>query len=102
MKEMDTVKLYDIGDKLYRVGKYGIDLITIIDIQQYPHYVYRDDKGHSYFNHNIVKSCFRTMKEAEEEIRNRTLIAKKKQMLKEYERKLNKELNISKEHYIVK
>lgn len=49
MKKMDTVKLYDIGDKLYRVGKYGIDLITIIDIQQYPHYVYRDDKGHSYF-----------------------------------------------------
>lgn len=102
MKEMDTVKLYDVGDQLYRVGKYGVDLITIVEVKCYQHYVYKDDKGHSYFNHNIVKTCFRTMEEAKEEIRNRTLIAQKRKMLKEYERKLNKELNISKEHYIVK
>lgn len=100
-RDNDYIKLYNKGDVLYRVGKYGIEKITIIDVESYPHYVYRDNKGRSYFNHSIVKSCFKTRKEAEAETQKRQNITKKRQMLKEYERKLNKELNII-DHYIVK
>ena len=100
-KEEDCIQLYNVGDKLYRVGKYGIELITITKVEDYGHFVYRDDKGHSYFNHSIVKSCFKTLEEAKEEIRNRTLIIQKKKLLKEYERKLNEELDL-KDHYIIK
>ena len=97
----DCVKLYDIGDKLFRIGKNGIEEITIIEIDQYPHYVYRDDRGHSYFNHNIVKSCFKTEKEAKEEVYRRLRVAEKRQKLKEYERLLNEELRLE-GHFIVK
>ena len=50
---------------------------------------------------NIFKSCFKTKEEAEKEIQRRQNIVKKRQLLKEYERNLNKELGLE-DHYIVK
>lgn len=100
-KTDDYIKLCDVGDMLYRVSKNGIELIRITKIDQYPHYIYKDDNGKSYFNHTLVKSCFKTEEEAEEEIRKRKSIAEKRRLLKEYERKLNEKFNI-KDHYIVK
>ena len=59
-KTDETIELCKVGDTLYRVGKHGITKITIIEIDHFPHCVYRDDQGHSYFNHTMEKSCFKT------------------------------------------
>ena len=103
MKSKEDVRqLYHIGDKLFRVGRDGIDEISIIKINHYPsHCVYKDDHGHSYFNHSINKSCFKTLEEAQKEQQKRENITKKRKMLKEYEIKLNNELGIE-NHFIVK
>ena len=106
-KKEDCIKLHDVGDILYRVSKgrkdseYKIEEITIIKVEAYPHYVYRDNTGHSYFNHSIIKSCFKTKEEAEQEVQRRKNITKKHQMLREYERELNKKLNLE-GHYTIK
>ena len=57
--------------------------------------------GHSYFNHNLVKSCFKTEEEAKEEMKNREYIAEKRKLLKKYEKELNEKFNI-KNHFIIK
>ena len=100
-KAEDCIRLCEIGDILYRVGKHGIEKITITQIHQYPHCVYKDNQGHSYFNRNINKTCFKTEKEAEEEMQKRDRIIEKRKLLKEYEKELNEKLNIV-DHYIVK
>lgn len=100
-KDGDYVKLFDVGETLYRIGKAGITKITIVRIEQYPHYVYYDDHNRSYFNHSMVKSCFRTYEEAVQATIRRDNIAEKRKMLKEYEKELNKKFNIE-DHYIVK
>lgn len=100
-RENDYVKLYNIGDVLYRVGKYGIEEVTIIEIDQFPHYVYRDDHGHSYFNHTIVKTCFKTKEEAEQEVHRRENIIEKRKLMRQYEIELNKKFNLV-NHFIVK
>ena len=46
-------------------------------------------------------NLFKTKEEAEKEIQRRQNIVKKRQLLKEYERNLNKELGLE-DHYIVK
>lgn len=101
LKDQDNVQLFYKDESLFRVGKKGIEQIKIIQVESLPHYVYKDDAGHSYFNHSIVKSCFRTLDEALAEQRKRTLIKNKMEKLKEYERKLNEEMGIS-NHYIIK
>lgn len=101
IRQDDCVKLYDVGDTLYKVGRSGITKITIVRIDQYPHYVYRDDLGNSYFNHTITKSCFKTKEEAEKEELRRANVATKRLLLKEYETTLNERLNLT-DHYIVK
>lgn len=101
IKRDDCVKLYEVGDTLYKVGKNGITKITIVKIDQYPHCVYRDNLGNSYFNHTIAKSCFKTQEEAEKEELRRTNVAAKRLLLKEYETTLNERLNLT-DHYIVK
>lgn len=101
MKDRDTTQLFNEGDVLYRVGRDGIDEVTIIAVHHYPHCVYKDDHGHSYFNHSISKSCFKTLEEAQKEQQKRENITKKRKMLKEYEIKLNYELGIE-NHFIIK
>lgn len=72
-----------------------------MDIKHYPHCVYKDDYGHSYFNDTISKSCFKTEEEATQEIERREKILEKKKLLKKYEVELNERFNI-KNHFIVK
>ena len=100
-KETIEPKLH-IGDKLFRVGRDGIDEVRIIRVDSYPtHCVYKDDHGHSYFDHTINKSCFKTLEEAEKEVQKRQNILKKRKLLKEYEIQLNYEMGIE-NHFIVK
>lgn len=101
MKDLATEELFHVGDVLFRVGRDGISEVTIMEINHYPHTVYRDDHGHSYFNHSIRKRCFMTKEEAEREIQKRNNIATKRKMLKEYEVQLNYELGIE-NHFIIK
>lgn len=99
-----TTKLCEVGDIFYRVGSTNTDeitKITIIEIKCYGHYVYKDDKKHSYFNRTLLASCFKTEAEARLELQKRRAITEKKKRLKEYERLLNEKLNL-KDHFIIK
>lgn len=97
----EYVQLHQVGEFLYKVSRDKITKIMITEVRKYPHIVYRDNNNVSYFNRSIVKSCFKTYEEAEQEIDRQRRIKKKREMLKEYERKLNEELNIT-NHLIVK
>ena len=111
MKETDNIQLCEVGDKFYRVCKiykkqeWYLDKITIVEAKhvtgRFGHWYYHDDKGRSYFNRNIRSSCYKTQEEGEKEIQRRKNLIKKRELLKEYERKLNEELNIG-NHYIIK
>ena len=97
----DYEKVCEVGDKMYRVGKHGITDIVIVDIKQYPHYVYKDNLGNTYFNRNFNKAFFKTEEDAENELQLRKNIAKKRELLKEYEIQLNDKLGI-KDHFVLK
>lgn len=98
----DYAKLCDVGDTFYRVCNDRIRLITIAKVEKMTlgHYVYEDNDGHSYFNRALTKSCFKTEEEAKNEIQRRKKIKEKRNLLKEYERKLNKELGL-KDHFVI-
>lgn len=99
--EEECVKLFNEGDILYRVSEKGINKITIIRVESLPHYVYKDNLKHTYFNRNIKNTCFKTYEEAEKELQRRQNIKEKRKLLKEYETQLNEKFNII-NHYIVK
>lgn len=101
-KEEDNVKLCDVGDKLYRVGRYEIKeiIITRVERQSLGHYVYKDDHGNVYFSHTLRRSCFKTKEDAEKVFQTKMLISKKREMLREYEQKLNQDLGITGHWYI--
>ena len=112
MKEVDDkTQLLKKGDIAYRVTKFSkskelyIERIEITFAEftggTFGHWYYHDNKGRSYFNRNVGKSCFKTKEEAEKEMQRRKNITKKRELLKEYERKLNEELNIG-DHYLIK
>lgn len=101
MTEDDNIDLFKKGDKLYRVGRDGIDIVTIMEVRHYPHCVYKDDHGHSFYNRTIHKSCFKTLEEAEGEVQRRKNIVIKRKKLKEYEMSLNETLGLT-NHFIVK
>lgn len=111
MKETDNTQVCKVGDKFYRVTKvyksneWYVETITIVEAKQangrLSHWYYHDDKGRSYFNRNIRSICYKTKEEAETEILRRQNLIKKRELLKEYERKLNEELNLG-NHYIIK
>lgn len=101
MKKDETIELCEVGDILYKVGKRGITKITILEIDHFPHCVYRDDQGNSYFNHTLEKSCFKTKEAAEREMFRRACIAKKRILLKNYEKELNVRFSLE-DHFIVK
>lgn len=91
-----------VGDTVYRLSKNGIMGTKVIAIDHYPHAVYRlEGWPESYFDRAFGKTLFLTMEEANSAIRTKANIAKKRELLKEYERKLNAELNIG-NHFIVK
>ena len=100
-KPEDQIQLLHEGETMYRISKNGIETITIVKALQYPHFVYKDNEGRSYFNRAVGTSIFKTESEAEEEIRRRQRIAEKRQLLRKYERELNVKFNIT-NHVIVK
>lgn len=92
----------NVGDTVYRLSKNGIMETKVIAIDHYPHAVYRlEGWPESYFDRAFGKTLFLTMEDANNAIRIKINIAKKRELLKEYERKLNVELNIG-DHFIVK
>lgn len=94
--------LCKVGDVVYRLTKTGIEAVTIVRIEHYPHAVYYGENKHqSYFNRAFGKSIFKTKKEAEDETYRRERIVEKRQRLKEYEELLNEELDLE-GHVIVK
>lgn len=98
----EQIDLCEVGDVVYRLAKTGIEPITIVRIEHYPHAVYYGENKHqSYFNRAFGKSIFKTKEEAEAEITRREKIAGKKLLLQSYERTLNEELNLG-NHFIVK
>ena len=100
-KPEDCVQLLNVGEEVYRIGKNGIETVTIVKAESYPHYVYRDNEGRSYFNRALGTTLFKTEGEAEEEVRRRQCIIEKRRLLREYERELNVKMNIT-NHVIVK
>ena len=97
----DAIQLCEVGDIVYRIHNGKLSYSMIIDIKKYPHCVYKTDTGGSYFNTAFGKTLFKTREEARKELVKRKHIKEKREKLKEYERKLNEELNIG-DHYIVK
>lgn len=98
----EQIDLCEVGDVVYRLAKTGIESITIVRIEHYPHAVYYGENKHqSYFNRSFGKSIFKTKEEAEAEIIKREKVATKKLLLQNYERTLNEELNLE-SHFIVK
>ena len=105
-KKIDsTIKMCEVGDTLYRISKNEIIEITVTNIRQnmFDSYIYDygNKKSDYFFNKNIGSSYFKTREEAEQKLQEKDNIAKKRKLLREYERKLNEELNM-KDHYIVK
>lgn len=95
-------ELCEVGDVVYRLAKTGIEPITIVRIEHYPHTVYYGGIKHqSYFNRSFGRVIFKTKEEAEEELWRRERIKEKKQRLKEYEELLNEKLRLE-GHFIVK
>lgn len=98
----NTEELCKKGDKLYRLSKNGITEVTVIEIEHYPHCVYKlSGCSDSYFNRAFGKTLFKTYAEANDMIGLRTNILEKRRLLKAYEEKLNKKFGI-KDHYIIK
>lgn len=108
----DSIQLCAVGDTLYRVSKsvkenkLYVEPITITKAEFVKagisgHWYYHDNKRRSYFNRNIISSCYNTEKDAQLEIVRRVHIIHKRELLKQYERKLNRDLNIG-DHYIIK
>lgn len=97
----EFIQLHEVGDVLYKASRDTITEITIIEVKKLPHLVYRDNRGTSYFNRSIVKSCFKTREEAEQEIYRQRKIREKRELLKKYERELNEKFGLE-NHLIIK
>lgn len=89
-------QLCSLGDKFYRITKGNVIQVEIVEVEHHTlgHYSYTDNFNYVYFNRNIKKLLFKTKEEAEKCLKIKSLIEKKKEILKEYEKKLNKELGI--------
>ena len=102
-KESHHIKQCEEGDIYYKIKKEKILQITISKITHHElgHYTYKDSLGDVHLGSAFGKSLFKTTNECKEELHRRESIKEKRKRLKEYERKLNEELNIG-DHYIVK
>ena len=100
---IEEEKVCEVGDVFYRVIKGEITRVTITRAEkmQLGHYVYKDSGGRTIFNRNFGEYIFKTKEDAEKHLKRKEMIAKKKEMLKEYEDKLNQQLGITR-HYFIK
>ena len=91
-----------VGDTVYRLSKNGIMETKVIGIEHYPHAVYKlEGWPDSYFNRAFGKTLFLTMEDAMNAVQAKDNIAKKREMLREYEAELNKKFGLE-NHRIVK
>ena len=100
---IEEKQICEVGDVFYRVIKGEITRVTITKVEQMKlgHYVCKDNTGRTYFDRNFGNYIFKTREEAEKYLKRKEAIAKKKEMLKEYEDKLNQQLGITR-HYFIK
>lgn len=91
-----------VGDTVYRLFKNGIMETKVIRIDHYPHAVYKlENCNDSYFERAFGKTLFLTIDDANRAIQTKENIAKKREMLKEYETELNEKLGLE-NHRIIK
>lgn len=104
---VDTRKLLEVNDVVYKINSKkatGPVKIIITEVKRcgWGHFAYKYNQGtDSFFNRSIGKTYFKTEKEAKEELLRLQKINKKRTLLKEYEQKLNQELNLE-DHIIIK
>lgn len=100
-KEKLYIRFFEIGDKVYRVGKKQIFSSKIINLNCSVdgYYIYYIEDGDSFFNRNVGITYFKTKEEAEQKLQENQKISEKRRLLKEYEKELNKKLNL--ENHII-
>lgn len=92
----------NVGDTVYRLSKNGISETKVIEIEHYPHAVYKlAGWNDSYFERAFGKTLFLSMEDANKAILRKNNIQEKRQLLKEYERELNMKLDLG-DHFIIK
>ena len=89
-KEGDS--FYKISTKTYKEPQQII--IKEVKYHKLGHYSYTDNFNKSHFNRHFGKTLFKTKEEAMKKLEELNKIVQKRNLLKEYELKLNKELGI--------
>lgn len=91
-----------VGDTIYHLSKNGITKTKVIEINHYPHAVYKlAGKTDSYFDRAFGKTLFLTIEEANNAVLEKDKIQKKREMLKVYEAELNEKFGLE-NHKIIK
>lgn len=100
-KENLYIKFFEIGDKVYRVGKKQIFETKIIDLDPRisSGYIYYTEEDDYFFNRNVGITYFKNKEEAEQKLQENQKISEKRRLLKEYEKELNQKLNL--ENHII-
>lgn len=107
-KVNECEKLLNEGDILYTTSRGEVLEVSIIKVEKdstFGHYIYYHNKkfikSNYIYNRNIGVTYFKTEEEAERKLHRLDRIAEKRKILKEYEQKLNNELDIT-DHYFIK
>lgn len=91
-----------VGDKVWRLSKNGIMETTCIEVAHYPHAVYKFANCYdSCFDRAFGRTVFLSLEDANKAIQVKEKIAKKREMLKQYEAELNEKLGLE-NHKIIK
>ena len=98
-------RLFNVGDVIYRINKNNLTgpfktIITRVEHHALGHYTYHFGKDYL-FGRMFNKTYFKTQEEAMDALETATIIKRKRELLKEYEVKLNEELGLE-NHRIVK
>lgn len=103
----DYRKLFEVNDILYKINRNKMEgpfktIITKVEQGGLGHYIYHcDAHPDSFFNSAVGRTYFISKEEAQAELLKIKKANKKRNLLKEYERKLNKELDLE-NHIIIK
>lgn len=109
MIELDTRKLCEENDILYKINRNKLQgpieiIVKSVEHMDLGHYIYKytiDNNSYSFFNKAIGRTLFKTEEEAIKELEKLKKCSIKRRLMKKYEKKLNKELDID-NHIIVR
>jgi hypothetical protein len=91
------------GDIVYRPFRNEVYKVKIVEVRYYGqcdgHFLYKGDNNESYYDRHIGKLIFYNEQDALKYLDKQNKIKQKRKLLKEYETKLNKELNIENHRY---